>query len=401
MNTLPDANRLGRARVFYLGLEPLNARYTKLLSEDWMPPTFDEHKDKIQFVNVTGDAVSSEIKVGAVLDATGRGIYAMSQCTKLLKYVEDGEVHMGDVIFLQDFWTPGLDAVMYALQLYGVRVRVYSMLHAQSVDEFDFTHNMLPWIRHYELGIDANMSGIFVASTVHKEQLRRAGFRAPIHVVSLPFNSLAASSLLPNPMPAKEKTVIYCSRLSDEKNPLMMLETAVRFLDANPDWCWKVTTSGSGFAGSTSTINIAKSLVKMQPRFEMLAGLSKTEYYEQLCRASIYFNSSWQDYVSWTLIEAAFCGCDVVVPDYRSFPEAVETASRRYDVNSVESAFRVLTEVQKIAVTHKQIAVTADFGRQVVGNIITNNIVKEINVWQDEDIDIPYTPGEFYYGRDR
>jgi hypothetical protein len=44
----------------------------------------------------------------------------------------------------------------------------------------------------YELGLDKRMTGIFVGSTtVHKQQLREAGFNAPIHVVSLPIHKQA------------------------------------------------------------------------------------------------------------------------------------------------------------------------------------------------------------------
>jgi hypothetical protein len=36
--------------------------------------------------------------------------------------------------------------------------------------------------------LDKRMTGIFVGSTIHRDQLREAGFEAPIHVVSLPLH---------------------------------------------------------------------------------------------------------------------------------------------------------------------------------------------------------------------
>ena len=144
-----------RRKVFYFGLEPLKARYTYQLCKEWMPATFETYKDKLEFVDIEGDFdPDQEIKVGAVLDAIGRGKYSLTQCERFLQHIYDGDVEDGDVIFLQDYWTPGLDAIWYALDLYGIDVKVYGMLHAQSVDEYDFTYAMKDWMRPYELGLD-------------------------------------------------------------------------------------------------------------------------------------------------------------------------------------------------------------------------------------------------------
>ena len=45
------------------------------------------------------------------------------------------KVQDGDIIFLQDYWTQGVEAIWYALDLYGYKdIKVYTMCHAQSVD---------------------------------------------------------------------------------------------------------------------------------------------------------------------------------------------------------------------------------------------------------------------------
>ena len=72
----------------------------------------------------------------------------------------------GDALFLQDYWHPGIESILYALDLYGISVEIYAMLHAQSVDEYDFTYNMKNWMRHYELGLDERLSGIFVGTAL-------------------------------------------------------------------------------------------------------------------------------------------------------------------------------------------------------------------------------------------
>ncbi len=105
--------------VFYFGLEPLKARYTYQLSTKWMPEAFELQSDKVNFVDIPGEFdETQEIKVGAVLDAVGRGKYAMSQCANFLSLLNEGNVKDGDIIFLQDFWTPGIESIFYALDLY-------------------------------------------------------------------------------------------------------------------------------------------------------------------------------------------------------------------------------------------------------------------------------------------
>ena len=206
-------------KVFYFGLEPLKARYTYQLSKEWMPATFQPYVDagKLEFIDVPGEFdPDQQIKVGAVLDAVGRGKFAMSQCSNFLDMLNADQVKDGDVIFLQDYWHPGIESILYALDLYGIKVRIYAMLHAQSVDEYDFTWPMRTWMRGFELGLDKRMSGIFVGSTIHRDQLRAAGFESPIHVLSLPLHKQKVLDVLPN------------FKYTDPKHTILL-----RYLDAN------------------------------------------------------------------------------------------------------------------------------------------------------------------------
>ena len=209
--------------IWYFGLEPLKERYTYQLSNVWIPNTFSHHP--VHFRHIEGElSTGKEIRVGAVLDAVGRGQYTLSQCSNFLEKIRTKEVKEGDIIFLQDFWTDGIGSIFYALDLYGYRdIQVYGMLHAQSVDEYDFTYAMKDWMRFYELGLDKRMSGIFVGSTIHRQQLRDAGFNTPIHVVSLPLDYQDVVKTAPKKV-VKQNTVIYTSRLDREKKPLLFIK---------------------------------------------------------------------------------------------------------------------------------------------------------------------------------
>ena len=382
-----------KRNLFYFGLEPLKARYTYQLCKEWMPKTFEKYSNNLNFIDVEGEFdPDCEIKVGAVLDAIGRGKYSLSQCQNFLQMLYDDKVQDGDIIFLQDYWTPGVEAIWYALDLYGYKdIKVYTMCHAQSVDEYDFTYPMRDWMRPYELGLDKRLTGIFVGRTVHKEQLREAGFEAPIHVVSLPIHLKQACAVLKDWYTAnddeveKKNVIVYSSRLDKEKNPFFMMRVAEEFLEKNPDYEWHVTTSGKSFRSMLpGVLDAMNELAKEQPRFKLLSGLTKEEYYIELSTCRVQFNSSLQDYVSWTVIESTMFGADIVFPDFRSFPEFIDQ-DRLYKPFDLQSAVDTLETAIANPRRHFDIGNTSDLGRRMEGYIIARDYDKEINVWHEKE----------------
>ncbi len=371
--------------LFYLGLEPLKARYTYQLSKEWMPAAFAKYQGKLNFIDVEGEFdPDQQIKVGAVLDAVGRGKFAMSQCSNLLDMINNGDVKNGDVIYIQDFWHPGFGGVLYALDLYGIKVDIYARIWAQSVDEYDFTWPMRDWMRGYELGLEKRLTGIFVGSTVHRDQLRQAGFTSAIHVTSLPLDKNATIDKLPNYASYdKKNTVVYVSRLDKEKNPYFMFETAREFLKQNPDWEWKLTTSGKEFKSMLpGVIDDMRQLAKEEPRFKLLENLTKEEYYEELAQAKIQFNSSLQDYVSWTILESMTFGCTPIFPNFRSFTEMLNEKNM-YKAFDLHDAIQVLNYAKETEYVGKDLPTLSDIGRQMDAYIMANGIDSEINVWHE------------------
>lgn len=385
---------MNKKTVWYFGLEPLKARYTFQLSEQWIPASFEKYD--VDFQHVRGDRPESEqIKVGSVLDATGRGIYALTQCAKFLTLIQEGKVKNGDAVYVQDFWHPGLEGIFYALDLYGIYVEFYSMLHAQSVDEYDFTHSMRDWMRPFELGIDKRMTAIFVGSTIHKEQLRQAGFEAPIHVVSLPIHKKLTQEVLEYDAPgvnSRKKNVVFCSRFDKEKNPFFMMEVAKEFLEKYEDWTWTITTSGASLVSSVPGVVPAfRQLAKEESRFIIREGITKAEYYEELATSWILFNSSLQDYVSWTSLEGSTFGINLVFPNFRSFPDFLSTDDM-YQPFRVDSALNLLSDVANrhtqaryFNTKYSWLADISDLGRQFEAWAITNSFTREVNIWHESE----------------
>lgn len=375
--------------IWYFPLEYVKSRYTEQLCKYWIPDAIEKNADfsRQQFKVIEGTTEERDIKVGQVLDATGRGKYSLSQINNFLTEIEKGNVKNNDILYIQDFWTPGLEAIFYALHLYNIKLYIYSMCHAQSVDEYDFTYSMREWMRPIELGYDRMHTGIFVGSSIHRQQMRDAGFRAPIHVVSLPISEDEVKNRIKNFKINTEKAIVFSSRLDKEKNPEFMLKLAKTFLRKHRDWKFYISTSSKQLRSNDSDIiNKIKKYAKQNKRFIIKENLSKDEYYQLLCKCKIQLNTSLQDYVSWTLLEASLCGCELCYPDYRSFPECVPD-DRRYKVWQIKDAMRILNKCIKNPRTHYDIPKLSDVGRLVEGYIIThptiiNNTKKEINIWE-------------------
>jgi hypothetical protein len=112
--------------------------------------------------------------------------------------------------------------------------------------------------------------------------------------------------------------------------------------------------------------------------------LTKEEYYTELATCRIQFNTSLQDYVSWTVIEATAFGADIIYPKFRSFPEFVDE-SRMYKPFDWRDAIQVMRKAIIAPRNHYDIVDTSDLGRRMEGYIIANDYDKEICVWHEKE----------------
>lgn len=372
--------------IWYLPLEIVKSRYTEQLCKYWIPQGIKKYINKNdRYKVIKGESINTEIKVGCVLDATGRGIFSLTQVSNFLKEIRKGNVKDNDILYIQDFWTPGLEAIQYALDLYKIKLKVYSMCHAQSVDEYDFTYIMKDWIRYIEKGYDKlhKYGGIFVASSIHKEQLKKIGFKSNIHVVSLPFGKNEVEKRIKNYKKNNKNAIIFSSRLDKEKNPLFMLKIAKKFLKKYPNWKFYITTSGKELRSNMKgVISQIRNFAKLNDRFIIKERISKNNYYKLLCNCKIQLNTSFQDYVSWTVIEASICDCDLCYPNFRSFPEFI-LKDRMYKPWKINSVIQVLDNCIENPKQHKWIANISNYGRLKECEIICNGNKKEINIWKE------------------
>jgi hypothetical protein len=335
----------GDLMLYYLPLEPYEQRYTMQLSAKdtgWMERNWK--KAEVNYIRIEGKHNPDVIETGVVLDAVGRSRWAMSQISNLLIQARAGNIKDSDVIYFEDFWHPGIEALPYYFQQRGIRPRMYAYCWAQSVDMFDFTYPMRHWMRHFEKGISEILDGIFVACPTLKDELILQGV-APyekVHVVGLPFDSEEVKSRMPEwyqqfssgtansrimEGKQREDTIIFSSRFDAEKDPMFFLKVALNYLEGyeESDTVFKICTSAPKLTSNhPEACSALRTLVAKYPNnIKVLEGLSKEEYYAELCKAKIQFNCADQDWVSFTLLEASTAGCYPIYPYFRSFPETL------------------------------------------------------------------------------
>ena len=333
--------------LYYCPLEPYEARYTKQWAAPktgWLESRWTEAG--VDYVRIEGKQPDDKkvIKAGCVLDAVGRCVFAHSQVEELLKLAEAGTIKDSDVIFLDDFWHPGIESLAYAFHLLNVRPRVYAFLHAQSVDEFDFTFGMRHWMRHVERGYGEFLDGIFVCCPTLKDLVVMGGIapRSKVHVTGHPFNSDEVMSRMPSWYRSQMKDgttlelgdggvkrknqVVWSSRFDAEKNPLFFLQVVEKCIKENVsdgDIKFVVCTSSPKLRSNDSRAlaELDRMLKKYPDHLELKENLTKEEYYATLCESKVQFNSASQDFVAITLLESSVAGCWPVYPYFRSFPE--------------------------------------------------------------------------------
>tara|TARA_R110001592_G_scaffold152861_1_gene380690 strand:- start:45 stop:533 length:489 start_codon:yes stop_codon:yes gene_type:complete len=132
-------------------------------------------------------------------------------------------------------------------------------------------------------------------------------------------------------------------------------------------------------------IDALEKLAEEQPRFKLMTGLTKEEYYTELATCKIQFNSALQDYVSWTVIESTTFGADVVFPYFRSFPEFID-ADRMYKPFDVKDALETIEDALETPKVHSHIVDISDLGRQMEGYIIANDYEYELCVWHEKEL---------------
>jgi len=354
---------------WYLPLPRYQERYTEYVSGH--NGVFESALKElgIEFESIRPSNDLHTISTGVVLDVDVMTQWAFSQVYSMVRRITEGIVKEGDTIHCEDFWTPGFEQIPYALSMVGLygKVKLSSYCFAQSVDQNDFTYKLMrDWIPAFEEARVNCFDKIFCASPDHADLMidewgcQRDNFpkaswdalRKKIVAVGTMFNS---EHLRDHYRPdighgdTRQRVIIYSSRLHEEKDPEFLLAVAADMYKLDKKIEFHICTGSNAL---NCAPHIAEAIAKA-PNIQVFLGLAKIEYYKRLCYAAVQFNCAKQDFVSYTLLEAATFECTPFYPsNNESFGPALgHSKELLYDKNegSLRCAVRLLSLVERHA----------------------------------------------------
>jgi hypothetical protein len=340
-------------KLFYMGLESYEARYTLQLTE-WNRRVFDRRGLDVVYVPGTTIDNTQAISVGQVLDAHGRSYFSMSQMMNLVQLMKNGEVTYEDVIYFEDMFQPGIESLPYILNQVPVnqRPRVYVRCLAQSIDPDDFVHvwGMAKWMGLYEQMVNEFVDGVLATNEEMVAHMRIAGWRAPIYNISgLAFGKSEVLERIGGkaniqPFADRKMRVGFAARFDQEKQPDFFMDLIEMYhaQGQHKHTEFAIFQGGPLRSNNIKYINRARKL-EADGKLKIYENLSKNNYYALLNNSRVLFNCALQDWVSNTVSEADALGCNVLYPAYRSFPETfANDPNRLYIPWSIDDAFTKL-----------------------------------------------------------
>lgn len=314
--------------LWYMGLEPYQARYTLQL-ENWSRAAFKRRG--IDYFIVPGETLSNDqaIVTGQVLDAHGRSYFGMSQIMNLVKLMKAGDVTGEDAIFFEDMFQPGIESLPYILDQIDPKMRpkIFVRCLAQTIDPDDFVHvwGMSKWMSAYERMVN-EFATVLATNEEMVAHMHVAGWTAPIYNISgLSFGKVEVQSRVKQIKPFNERAnrVVFAARWDQEKQPdfyLDLIEEWKREWPPRPEVEFCILSGGPLKSNNESYMERTREMER-NGHLKIYENLSKDEYYEILNDSRVLFNCALQDWVSNTVSEADALGANVLYPAYRSFPE--------------------------------------------------------------------------------
>lgn len=343
-------------KLFYMGLEAYNARYTLQLTE-WNRRVFERRG--IDVVYVPGETLdnSQRISVGQVLDAHGRSYFGMSQMMNLVRMMQQGEVTSEDVIYFEDMFQPGFESLPYIIDQLPEHMwpRIYVRCLAQTIDPDDFVHvwGMDRWMRAYEQMVCSSVAGVLATNEEMVAHMRVAGWDVPIYNISgLAFGKNEVIERVGGkikPFNDRRLRVVFSARWDQEKQPDFYMDLIEAWRERYPSKDVEFVVCSGGELKSNNDSYMARTRKMVEDgKLIIYDNLDKNKYYEIVNDSRVVFNCALQDWVSNTVSEADALGCNVLYPAYRSFPETfANDHERMYVPWSIDDAINKLDVLLK------------------------------------------------------
>jgi len=255
----------------------------------------------------------SVIKTGEFLDTYGTIDYKSTQMALVARAFQRNMVKNGDIFYVPDIFYPSLEAIRYMAELSGIGVRIAAFNHAGRADENDFVQHLDSWSDMQEQVWHSICDLVFVGSDYHRKRVEEKFHPLRINVCGAVWSKKWMDDFCKGIERKKQHYIIWPHRPCREKQFDMFL----RIAKANPRLHFVITSSGSNRLQN----------IELPVNVEYRYGLTKREYYEVFAHAEGYLSTALQETFGYTLQEAIYFGCKVVVPDYACYREYADRHS--------------------------------------------------------------------------
>ena len=365
-------------KLYYMGLESYEARYTLQLTE-WNRRVFERRGLDVVYVPGTTIDNTQSISVGQVLDAHGRSYFSMSQMMNLVQLMKNGEVTNEDVIYFEDMFQPGIESLPYIMDQIdpSQRPRVYVRCLAQAIDPDDFVHvwGMANWMATYEKMVNHFVTGVLATNEEMVAHMRIAGWTAPIYNISgLAFGKSEVLERIGGvsnirPFADRPRRVGYAARWDQEKQPGFFMDLIEMYGELTTEPCEFVIYSGGPLRSNNAEYVTRARAMEAEGKLKIYDNISKNEYYAHLNNTRVLFNCALQDWVSNTVSEADTLGCNVLYPAYRSFPETfANDPNRLYVPWSIDDAYHKMQNL--LREPHHNMGLISDWNNGTIDRVI-------------------------------
>lgn len=290
------------SKIIYVALENLPQRYTEMMNNALTPLV-----DKIVYPDIE---IDKQIKRGQFLDIVNTCKFKAAQLQSIADMFNNGEVENGDTFLIGDIFFPGIEMIRYMADLLKIRVKVFGINYAGRADINDFVQQLGDWSDLSEAGYHDICDGIFVGSEDHKKHVCDY-FAIPaskVHVTGYVWDLDYMKSFRDAIMPVeKEDFIIWPHRWCNEKG-IQELCTYARSTDKQII----VTSSGP-----------VKDYGDVPENITFKFNLSKLEYFTYMAKAKWYLSTGYQETFGYTIQEAIYFDCQILVPNRACYPEMV------------------------------------------------------------------------------
>ena len=369
-------------KLYYMGLESYEARYTLQLTE-WNRRVFERRGLDVVYVPGLTLDNSQKIVVGQVLDAHGRSYFGMSQMMNLVRMMQQGEVTGEDVIYFEDMFQPGFESLGYIINQVpdNLRPRIYVRCLAQAIDPDDFVHvwGMGRWMMDYERMVNdiVTISGGAVLATNEEmvAHMRIAGWTAPIYNISgLAFGKAEVLERIGGtenirPFEERKRRVGFAARFDQEKQPGFFMDLIEMYSELTTEPCEFAIYSGGPLRSNNPEFIDRARAMEAAGKLKIYDNITKNDYYAYLNDTRVLFNCALQDWVSNTVSEADTLGCNVLYPAYRSFPETFSNdPNRLYVPWSIDDAYHKMQNL--LREPHHNMGLISDWNNGTVDRVV-------------------------------